>query len=129
MRTAWKIFRKDHSGRLLSVVAYGRALIRCERGIKNYAPRWLRKKGYHPLVFKRKKDAVFFAKLHLPIREGENIIIEKVEIGERAPLPQICSGYKLSKGEIKPFHLDPWPEGTMMVKWVRPFKETEKKGD
>jgi len=130
MRTAWKIFKKGHSGGLVSAIADGRARIRYERAIKNFAPRWLRKKGYYPLVFKRKKDAVFFAKLNLPIRPGENtnlFFIEKVETGEKIPLPQICSIYKLCNGEIEPTHPDTWPQGTMMVEWVRPFKSKETK--
>jgi len=124
MRTAWKIFRKDHSGRLLSVVAYGRALIRYERGAKNYAPGWLRKEGYHPLVFKRKKDAVFFARYG-----GKSTTIEKVEVGGKLLLPPIRNIMGLGAGKIVASHFDKWPQGTMMVKWVRPFKETEKKGD
>jgi len=122
MRTAWKVFRKGYYGRLISVVAYGKALIRYERGAKNYAPRWLRKKGYHPLVFKRKKDAVFFARYG-----GEDLIIEKVEIGKKVTLPPVCSTEGLGSGEIVTHHrLDKWPEGTMMVKWVKPLTEVEK---
>jgi len=118
MRTAWKVFRKGYTGGLVSVVAYGRALIRYERGVKNHAPRWLRKKGYHPLVFKRKKDAVFFAQYG-----GDEVIIEKVEIGKKVTLPLICSAPDLGDGETVPTYLDSWPQGTMMVKWVRPLKK------
>jgi len=128
MRTAWKVFGKGYSGRLLlSVVACGMALIRYERGVKNFAPRWLREKGYHPLVFKRKKDAVLFARYVRSRYGGKGIIIEKVEVGKKVPLPLICSYPDLVNGEIIPTHFDRWPEGTMMVEWVRPLKSEKRR--
>jgi len=122
MSTAWKIFKKGHSGGLVSAVADGRALIRYERGVRNLAPGWLRKKGYYPLVFKRKKDAVYFARFTR--LKGSSRIIERVKIGKKIPLPQICEIAELGHGKIIPdFNLPHWPQGTIMVEWVKPFEK------
>ncbi len=124
MRTAWKVFVKDDSEGLVSVIAYGRALIKYKRRIKNYAPEWLRKKGYHPLIFKREKDAKFWAQSQYG---GKYIIIEKVEVGKKMPLPVMCDATMLNEGKIIPDTQLGWPQGTMMVEWVRPFKEKKAK--
>jgi len=123
MRTAWKVFSKGSNKKLYSVAVVRKALIRYKRGKKNYAPKWLREKGYHPLVFQRMKEALSFSKIVC------GAVVEKVEVGEKMPLSPTCDADALCGGKIKPIPQLNWPEGTMMVKWVKPFKETEKKGD
>jgi len=117
MRTAWKVFSKGSGEKLYSATVVKKALIRYKRGKKNYAPKWLREKGYHPLVFRRMKESLFFSKILC------GVVVEKVEVGKKVPLPLICSYPDLGDGEIVPTHLDRWPQGTMMVEWVRPFEK------
>jgi len=122
MRTAWKVFSKISNKKIYSVTVIRKALIRYKRGRKNYAPNWLREMGYHPLVFRTKKHALLFSKI-LP-----GTIVEKVEIGKKMPLPVMCDTTALDKGKIIPdAQLGLWPEGTMMVEWVKPFKEEKAK--
>jgi len=116
---AWKVVR-EKGDRYYSFHVRGAALIRYKPREKTYAPKWLGKMGYHPLVFKRKKDAQiyldgFFNKYSC------KVLILKAEVGSSKPLLPMLNNLPLQHKK-KVFISQTWPKGTQMVEWVKILK-------
>lgn len=123
MAKAWKVFWIQ-DGELYSAIAFGKARIKYMPGKKCTSPKWLREKGYYPLVFDTKENAEkFFLDSLAPL----NCLVVEVGVGKNLPLPPCCFNMGLAQGKIdiisdiipNPFWPEGWPEGTRMVKWVK----------
>jgi hypothetical protein len=120
-KRAWKVFRTYDDGIYTSVIVGGRAELEYPLGVKVTSESWLRKKGYYPTVFTSYNHAKSFLLEHK--FEYNSTIIEPVEIGDvvpfKPPANPILLAVKVIKYEDTEDKKFGWPNGTIMVKWVR----------
>ena len=111
---AWKVLKKDKSGRYWSCIVNGLARVRYRVGEKAVAPSWLKRKGYGLLVFSDKRVAEDFRR-----HRTDYCVVREVEVGKsKDQLPWSCYVGDLAKGVFYVNSME-WPMGTMMVPWVK----------
>jgi len=117
---AWKVLKKVNN-EFHSCFANGKARKIYKQGVKNHPPKWLAKDGYGLLVFENRAFARKFKRTYC-----YHTIIIKVETGNRMRLRPILEMSTLLYGEKQRIAspVADWPDGTMMVEWVKiPFNE------
>ena len=106
---------KDGQRKYWSCVAAGKAKVRYFVGKKIVPPSVLSRKGYGLLVFARLQDAINFN----PDMYGFEKYICEVDVGTPKPLRARCIMYELKLGHLKISSRSEWPDGTLMVPWVK----------
>jgi len=115
---AWKLFYINEEGQAQSLTAMGWARIVYPIGKRVSSLPPLASAGYFPVAFRTREDAQkFWDGGPIP-----GVTLEEVEVGEEIPLPQPLVLPLLGDGERLPSKHETWPEGTMMVRWVKRCK-------
>lgn len=116
-----KVVRVEDDGKLVSVLALGKAMVEYKPGEWVESPAWLAEKGYFLTVFDSVKHAKKF------IYRNSFDIVAEVEIWEcetdgvvdnmprRGTLPELGEGIISIPTSGNP----PWPAGTVMARRVR----------
>ena len=113
---AWKVVSILENGKLSSVWAKGKARKIYRYGVKNYPPQWLAMYGYGLICFRTKKQAVMFIRYDFVLSK-----IMRVEVGNPIPCKPHIPFDCLCAGKVESNRNDPnvWPDGTIMVPWVK----------
>lgn len=118
---AYKVFKREGKN-LVSCVANGKAKVYYRQGEKVFPPKWLADSGYGITCFINKYRAERF--INAEFVRPEEVFIKEVEIDEnerKFELPEKSDIRDLNEGKLKTYPGSSciWPEGTIMVPWVK----------
>lgn len=107
----YKVVRRRENGELVSVWAYGKAEVKYKPGKWVQAPRWLRRLGYHLLVFNEFKTAKSWC-------NGPGTEIWEAEADKFMPIPIMLDVIALSRKQVIEVNKT-FPRGTVMVRKLK----------
>ena len=128
MRKAWKVFKRNEKGELISCFARGYLQCTYKKNRITKVKKTLYEHGFGLAIFKNKDDAEWFVRSNFT---GISMVeIWRVEIGRclKPKVPRL--GYvdttlKVFLNRIKSISDSDvywWPKGTMFTDWVKPIE-------
>jgi hypothetical protein len=123
----YKVLLESDAKKLYSAYICGDASKQYKLGIKNHAPKWLKKMGYWLLAFEYLQNAKQY-KNAIDAMDPGSVCIYKAEANsiKRDNLPlRYDSCYVNRITEFKDYMLATWPRGTVMVDGLKLIERIE----